>query len=140
MRDAGKLEKVTLTHKEIFERYLYVGAISRDPGAVAAMFTEDGVYEAPLVPDGHRLPRRLAGRDAIRAGIGAFHQELPSGGTVDAGQSRLVLHETADADVFIAELDAVLDHPGGRREPVSLVQIFRIRDGRIAMLRDYFTL
>jgi limonene-1,2-epoxide hydrolase len=41
--------------------------------------------------------------------------------------------------VFIAELDAVLDHPGGQREQVSLVQIFRIRDGRIAVLRDYFT-
>ena len=136
--DAGRLEKVTLTHREIFERYIYVGAISRDPGAVAAMFTEDGVYEAPLVPDAHRLPRRLAGRDAIRAGMSAFHRELPSGGTVNAGQSRFVLHETADADVFIAELDAVLDHPGGRREQVSLVQVFRVRDGRIAMLRDYF--
>jgi uncharacterized protein len=131
-----RLERVTLTHKEIFERYLHAGAISRDPGAVAAMFTEDGVYEAPLVPDGHQLPRRLA----IRAGMSAFHQALPSGGTVDAGQSRLVLHETADSDVFIAEIDAVLDHPGGRREQVSVVQIFRIRDGRIAMLRDYFTL
>jgi uncharacterized protein len=135
--DAGRLEKVTFTHKEIFERYIYVGAISRNPGAVAAMFTEDGVYEAPLIPDGHRLPRRLAGRDAIRAGLSAFHRELTSQGTVNAGQSRLVLHDTAD--VFIAELDVVLDHPGGRREPVSLVQIFRIRDGRIAVLRDYFT-
>jgi hypothetical protein len=59
---------VTLTHREIFERYMYAGAISRDSGAVAAMFTEDGVYEAPLVPDAHRLPRRLAGRDAVRDG------------------------------------------------------------------------
>jgi limonene-1,2-epoxide hydrolase len=59
---------------------------------------------------------------------------------VDAGQSRVVLHETADMDVFIAELDAVLEHPGGRREPVSLVQIFHVRDGQIAILRDYFTL
>jgi ketosteroid isomerase-like protein len=130
---------VTFTHKEIFERYMYAGAISRDPDAVAAMFTEDGVYEAPLIPDGHRLPRRLAGRDAIRVGMGAFHRELASPGTVNAGQSRLVLHDTADPDVFIAELDAVLDHPGGQREPVSLVQIFRIRDGQIAVLRDYFT-
>ena len=79
------------------------------------------------------------GRDAIRVGLSAFHRELASQGTVNAGQSRLVLHDTADADVFIAELDAVLDHPGGRREPVSLVQIFRIRDGRITVLRDYFT-
>ena len=134
-----RLERVTFTHKEILERYLNAGAVSRDPGAIAAMFTEDGVYEAPLLPDGHRLPRRLAGRDAIRAGMSAFHRELPSGGTVDPGHSRLVLHETADPDVFIAELDAVLDYPGGRREPVSLVQIFRVRDGQIALLRDYFT-
>ena len=126
------------THKEIFERYLYTGAISRNPDAQAAMFTEDGVYEAPLVPDGHRLPRRLAGRSAIRDGISAFH-ELAAQGTVNAELSRLVLHDTADADVFMAELDAVLDHPGGQRETVSLVQIFRIRDGQIAMLRDYFT-
>jgi len=57
----------------------------------------------------------------------------------NAGQSRLGLHDTTDAKVFIAELDAVLDHPGGQCELVSLVQIFRIRDGRIALLRDYFT-
>ena len=138
MADAGRLEKVALTHKEIFERYMYAGAISRDPDAVAAMFTEDGVYEAPLVPDGHRLPRRLTGRDAIRTGMSAFHRELASPGTVNAGQSRVVLHDTADADVFIVELDAVLDHPGGQRERVSLAQIFRIRDGQIAELRDYF--
>ena len=137
--DTGRLEKVTLTHREIFEHYIFAGAISRDPDAVAAMFTEDGVYEAPLVPDGHRLPRRLAGRAAIRVGVGAFHRELASQGTVNAGQSRLVLHDTTDAEVFIAELDAVLDHPGGQCELVSLVQIFRIRDGRIALLRDYFT-
>jgi SnoaL-like domain len=77
--DAGRLEKVTLTHKEIFERYMYAGAISRNPEAVAAMFTEDGVYEAPLIADGHRLPRRLAGRDAIRAGLSAFHRQAPPG-------------------------------------------------------------
>ena len=137
--DAGRLQKVTLTHKEIFERYVYAGAISRNPDAIAAMFTEDGVYEAPLVPDGHRLPRRLAGRDAIRAGMSAFHRQLASQGTANVEQSRLTLHDTTDADVFIAEIDTVLDHPGGQREAMSLVQIFRIRGGRIALLRDYFT-
>jgi hypothetical protein len=68
---------VTLTHKEIFERYVHAGAISRNPDAVAALFTEDGVYEAPLVPDGHRLPRRLAGRDAIQVGLSAFIRSRP---------------------------------------------------------------
>jgi uncharacterized protein len=130
---------VTLTHREIFERYVHAGAISRNPGAVAAMFTEDGVYEAALVPDGHRLPRRLAGRDAIRTGMSAFHRQPASPGTVNLGQSRFALRDTTDANVFIAETDTVLDHLAGQREQVSLVQIFRTRDGRIALLRDYFT-
>ena len=60
---------MALTHKEIFERYVHAGAITRNPDAIAAMFADDGVYEAPLAPDGHPL-RRLVGRDAIRTGRG----------------------------------------------------------------------
>jgi limonene-1,2-epoxide hydrolase len=68
---------VDLTHKEIFERYIHAGAITRNPDAIAAMFTEDGVLDASLVPE-------------------------------------------------------------AQRTTMSLVQIFRLRDGQIAMLRDYF--
>ncbi|GAA1656985.1 hypothetical protein [Actinoplanes couchii] len=35
--------------------------------------------------------------------------------------------------------DVAFDEPGGRRTTMSLVQIFRRHDDRIAMLRDYFT-
>lgn len=130
---------MTLTHREIFERYLYAGAISRNPDAVAAMFTEDGVYDAPLAPEGHLLHRRLVGRDAIRAGISAYHQQPAYQAAVNPARSALVLHDTADPDVFIAEIDAAFDEAGGRRTTMSLVQIFRLRDGQIAMLRDYFS-
>jgi ketosteroid isomerase-like protein len=130
---------VALTHREIFERYLYAGAISRNPDAVAAMFTEDGVYDAPLAPEGHPLHRRLVGRDAIRAGISAYHQQPTYQAAVNPARSALVLHDTADPDVFIAEIDAAFDEAGGRRTAMSLVQIFRLRDGQIAMLRDYFS-
>ena len=126
------------THEEIFERYVYAGALSRDPDAVAAMFTEDGVFEAPLVPDGHPLPRRLAGRAAIRAGIGAYQRLDAFHGTVNFERSRYVLHDTADPDVFVAEIDTVFDVAGGDQRTMSLVQIFRLRDGQIALLRDYF--
>ncbi|GAA3735512.1 hypothetical protein GCM10022225_17710 [Plantactinospora mayteni] len=131
---------MTLTHREIFERYVYAGAISRDPEAMAGLFTDDGEYEAPLVPDGHPLPRRLVGREAIRAGIGAYHREPAFQGTVDAAESGYVLHETADPDVFVVEIDSVLVTPTGQRATMSLVQIFRVRAGRIARLRDYFPL
>jgi ketosteroid isomerase-like protein len=125
---------VTLSHEKVFLQYLHAGALTRDPDAVAELFTEDGVYEAPLMPPGHRLPQRLAGREAIRAGVGVFHEEPGFQGTVDVERSGYVLHGTADPDVFIAELDTAFE--GG--EAVSLVQIFRVRDGRIARLRDYF--
>ena len=122
---------MTDAHREVFERYLYAGALTRDPDAVADLFTEDGVYETPLLPPDGPLPTRLAGREAIRAGISAFQQDDP--GPVDPARSGFVLHDTADPDVFIAEIDVVA---GG--SPFALVQIFRLRDGRIAHLRDYF--
>jgi uncharacterized protein len=130
---------VALTHKEIFEQYIYAGAITRNPDAIAAMFTEDGVYDAPLVPDGHPLHRRLVGRDAIRTGIGVYHQQPAYQGTMSVERSAYVLHDTADPDVFMAEIDVAFDEADGRRTTMSLVQIFRLRDGQIAMLRDYFS-
>ena len=116
---------------------MYAGAITRNPDAIAAMFTEDGVYDAPLVPDDHPL-HHLVGRDAIRAGTGAYHQRPVYQGTMNLERTAYVLHDTADPDVFIAEIDVAFDEADGRRTTMSFVQIFRLRDGRIAMLRDYF--
>jgi ketosteroid isomerase-like protein len=131
--------RVALTHREIFERYVYAGPISRDPAAIAAMFTEDGVFEVPLLPDGHPLPRRMVGRDAIRTGITAYLRHPAHEGTVNLERSAYVLHETEDPDVFIVEIDAVFDETSGRSTTLSQVKIFRVRDGRIVSLRDYFT-
>jgi ketosteroid isomerase-like protein len=118
---------------------MYAGAVTRNPDAIAAMFTEDGVYDAPLAPDGHPLHRRLVGRDAIRAGISVYHQQPTYQDAVNLERSAFVLHDTADPDVFIAEIDVAFDEADGRRTTMSLVQIFRLRDGQIAMLRDYFS-
>ena len=117
---------------------MYAGAITRNPDAIAAMFTEDGVYDAPLVPDDHPL-RHLVGRDAIRAGTGLYHQQPTYQGAMNLERSGYVLHDTADPDVFMAEIDIAFDEADGRQTTMSLVWIFRLRDGQIAMLRDYFT-
>ena len=130
--------RVDLTHKEIFERYIHAGAITRNPDAIAAMFTEDGVLDAPLVPEAHPLHGRLVGRDAIRAGTSVYHQQPTGQGTMNLERSACILHDTRDPDVFIAEIDVAFDESDGRRTTMSLVQIFRLRDGQIAMLRDYF--
>ncbi len=131
--------RMALTHREILERHVYASAISRDPNAYATMFTEDGVFEAPLVPQGHPLPRCMVGRDAIRTGTSAYQRVPAYQGTVNFEQSAYVLHETADPNVFIAEIDTVFDEANGQRTTMSLVKIFRVRDGQIVSLRDYFT-
>ena len=129
---------MALTHQEIFERYLYAGAITRNPDAIAAMFTEDGAYDVPLVPEGHPLHGRLVGRDAIRTATSRYHQQPTYQATMNLQRSAYVLHETSDTDVFIAEIDVAFDEADGRQTTMSLVWIFRLRDGQIAMLRDYF--
>jgi uncharacterized protein len=117
---------------------MYAGAITRNPDAIAAMFTEDGEYDSPLVPDDHPL-RYLVGRDAIRTGTSAYHRQPTYPGTMNLERSTYVLHDTTDPDVFMAEIDVAFDEADGRRTTMSLLQVFRLRDGQIAKLRDYFS-
>ncbi|GAB7183801.1 nuclear transport factor 2 family protein [Kitasatospora sp. Ki12] len=132
------------TAQEIFQSYVHAGPLTRDADALAENFTEDGVLEVPLLPAGAALPRRIEGREAIRATMAAYYEQQGSDGRVpNVHKSGFVLHTTADPDVFIAEIDTVFDRDGEDGDEddlvVSLVQIFRIRDGRIARLRDYFS-
>jgi len=70
--------------------------------------------------------------------MAAYYQRSANAGqAADTGKSRYLLHTTADPGVFIAEIDTVLNGPGGTTT-ISLVQIFRVCDGKIALLRDYF--
>ncbi|MEU6238726.1 nuclear transport factor 2 family protein [Kitasatospora sp. NPDC047058] len=115
--------------------------MTRNADALAECFTQDGVFEAPLIPAGAAFPRRLVGREAIRRAMAA-HYEKPgegNGRSPNLAKSGYVLHTTSDPDVFNAEIDTVFDGDGdGEDVAVSLVQIFRIRDGKIARMRDYF--
>ena len=128
-----------MTPEEIYQRYLMASAMTRDADALAGLFAADGVQESPLIPAGHHYPRRLAGREEIRAGMAAFYQRRPAdpGQTVDTARSGYQLHTTADPGLFIVEIDVVLSSPAGT-ENVSLVQIFRVHDGKIVLMRDYF--
>jgi hypothetical protein len=134
-----------MTPQEIYQRYVYAGALTRNADALADLFAADGVLESPLVPPGHDYPRRLEGREQIRAGMAAYYQRSADAGQAagtgqapDTGQSRYVLHTTADPGVFIVEIDAVLSGPAGSTT-IPLVQIFRVRDDTITLLRDYFS-
>ncbi|WP_420116995.1 hypothetical protein, partial [Micromonospora sp.] len=77
----------------------------------------------PAPPPAGRRPAGPPPAGGARAPFG-----VPSPGAV-----------TRDPDVFIAEIDVAFDGTDGQRTTMSLVQIFRLRTGQIAMLRDYFT-
>ncbi|MBD0743085.1 hypothetical protein BG418_16040 [Streptomyces sp. CBMA152] len=129
---------VSKTPREIFESYLYAGTMTRNADALAENFTADGVFEAPLMPAGAAFPKRLVGREEIRSAMAAYYaQPVNDDRSPNLEKSGYVLHTTSDPDVFIAEIDTVFDGDAVDTS-VSLVQIFRIRDGKIARLRDYF--
>jgi len=127
-----------VTAEELYQRYVWASAMTRNPDALAGLFAADGVLESPLVPPGRDYPRRLEGREQIRAAMAAYYQRSADASlTADPAASRYQLHTTADPGVFIVEIDAVVSGPAGSTT-VSLVQIFRVRDGEIVLLRDYF--
>ncbi|MFI5844333.1 nuclear transport factor 2 family protein [Catenuloplanes sp. NPDC051500] len=114
--------------QQVFEEYVVAGAMLRDAEAVAALFAEDGVLEWPL----QRV--RFAGRDEIRAALSEFYALQPLL-EADPERSRYELHASADPDTFFVEIDTA--YPGSD-EMTSMAQIFRVRDGAIVRLRDYF--
>ncbi|MCP3805357.1 nuclear transport factor 2 family protein [Allokutzneria sp. A3M-2-11 16] len=126
-------------HHDLYKRYLWA-TMSQDPDAVAESFTPDGVFEAPLVLPGQAFPARMEGREQIRDHLAAYYRRSAASGSdrqVDVANSRYELHATADPDVFIVEIDTAFTSPTGPTT-MSLVQVFRLRDGKIALLRDYF--
>ncbi|WP_033346301.1 nuclear transport factor 2 family protein [Catenuloplanes japonicus] len=116
--------------QQVFEQYVVAGAMLRDADAVAALFADDGVLEWPL----QRVT--FTGPGEIRHGLREFYagQAEPTA-DADPVRSRYALHTTADPDTFVVEIDTAYD---GIDDETPMVQIFRVRDGLIVRLRDYF--
>jgi ketosteroid isomerase-like protein len=96
---------------------------------LADLYAEDAVVEQPFAPT---PPRRLEGREAIRAHFAAAQ------GPLRLEASNVVVHDTGDAEVVVAEFD----YDGrvattGRAFRVANIQVLRVRDGRIVSSRDY---
>ena len=134
--DEKGLPTMPADHQQIFQRYVY-GVMTSDVDAVVAMFADDGVYELPLAPLDGDVPRRIVGPQAIRDLRERLRDRAAADGKVNIEKSRYELHETADPDVFIAEVDTALDK-GAVTEMFSLLYIFRMRGEKIALLREYF--
>ena len=109
---------------------LLEGIASGASPALAELYAADAVVELPFArPGGLRLEGRPAISDHFARAAGAPLTLIP----VD-----VVLHQTVDPEVVVAEYD----YEGtatetGRSFVVSNVQIIRIRAGRIVASRDF---
>jgi ketosteroid isomerase-like protein len=101
-------------------------------------FAEDGVLELPFAPP--PLPRRVVGREAIRALLRPRYDAARAASRRILEYRDLRLHETRDPEVIVAEFEVSGVARGEGREPQALrfIQVYRIIDDQIALQRDYF--
>lgn len=120
-----------LSPRQVFERIQHI-SLHRD-APVADLYAPDAVHEWPFPIPG--VPQRLSGQDEIRG----FFSRAAGSTRFDFHEFRdVVVHETADPEVIIAEYDIHGELTDtGRPFVFSYVLVLRVRDGRIVSLRDY---
>ena len=107
--------------------------LSGDIDGFADLFTPDAVLEFAFHgPPG--TPVRLAGREAIRE-----YSRQVMGSPLRLEDFEVTeLHQTQDPEVVIAEMRSTATlTTTGRSFTVTSIQILRIRDGHIALYRDF---
>jgi hypothetical protein len=107
--------------------------LKQDLNGFVDLFAPDGVIELPFAEPG--MPSRLAGQQAIRD---YSHRMAASPLRIDDLEAPAV-HHTDDPEVIVIELATrgTVTSTGRTFEGTS-IQVFRIRDGKIVLFRDYF--
>ena len=102
--------------------------------AYADLFAADGTFEAPFAP--LRLPRRIEGREAIRAFFRAAADRLTAA-PPQFTFSSVVVHETVDPEVIVTEYEV---HGAAAGAPYQFANlgVMTVRNGEIVSLRDYW--
>lgn len=118
--------------RQVLERYYQaMRDISADD--LADLYAEDAVHEFPFASPA--FPDRFEGREQVRAGYRAAWGASP---LTAVEVTDVVVHETTDPAVVIAEQVAVGTLPGGRGTvSVPGLLVIRVEGGLIRHVRDY---
>lgn len=115
--------------REVFARLL-AGITDGAGSRLAELYAEDAVVDQPFAP---AAANQIRGRDALRARFAAA-----AAGPLDLAAHNVVVRETDDPEVVVAEFDY---HgrvsTSGRSFRVANIQVLRVRDGLIVSSRDY---
>ncbi|MFI0482269.1 nuclear transport factor 2 family protein [Actinomadura sp. 9N215] len=119
------------TPQDLFARF-QDNVLAGQAGLDEEMLAADVVVETPFAPAGSR---RVEGREEVVAMARAGREALP---IVFEEFQDVVIHESADPEVIIAEYQIVATMPGGgTRAQAPFVVVLRARDGRIVHWREY---
>jgi uncharacterized protein len=101
------------------------------------LFAANGSLEFPFAPPG--VPARMKGRDQIGAALLPLWEQAWEAGWRSTGYSPIVVHETLNPEVVIAEFDLYGEVATTKETlQMSFIHVYRVRDGRIVWLRDYW--
>jgi uncharacterized protein len=120
-----------LTPAQVLERRREL-LLNLDTDGFVDLFAPDGVIELPF--GGPDLPARLDGQQAIRE----FSSRAVASALRIDDLEEVAVHHTSDPEVVIVELDATATVlTTGRTFTTRSIQVFRIRDSKILLFRDY---
>lgn len=103
-----------------------------DAEGLADLFTPDAVMEFTFHgPPG--APVRLAGREAIRA----YSRQVMATALRLEAYEVTELYQTQDPAVVVAEMRAQATLADGQAMTATSIQVLRIQDGRIVLVRDF---
>ncbi|MYW97227.1 hypothetical protein G3I59_43090 [Amycolatopsis rubida] len=114
--------------KEVFQRFLDA-AVDNRWDDLADLYSDDVVIEIPFAPAG--VPKVTRDREELRK---RFHQAGERRRITKA--DRVVVHETSDPEVLVAEYDLHGEYEG-KPYVSTYVMVLTVREGRIAHSRDY---
>ncbi|MGW6689164.1 nuclear transport factor 2 family protein [Streptomyces sp. NPDC054961] len=119
-----------LSPREAFQKLLD-GISAGRFSELAELYAEDAVVETVFEPVG---PRRTEGRAALRERFAA----VAAGSPVELTPANVVVRETDDPEVVVAEWDYQVRHRAtGRTFEAANIQVLRVRDGLIVSSRDF---
>jgi ketosteroid isomerase-like protein len=117
------------TPREVFDK-LSEGITDGRWAELSPLYAEDTVVEHPQRPP---TPTRIEGRQVVHE-----HFTGPLAATVRLRRHNVVVHETSDPEVIVAEYEYSGEALNtGKTFEAANIQVLRVRDGLIVCSRDY---
>lgn len=122
--------------REIFNR-LHQSVLNYDAKSQAELFDDNAVWEFPFAPDG--IPKRIVGKDTIVAAAKAGMESSKRKGRRVIGYNSVKFYETTDQELIFVEFELQGEiSSSGTKYQIPYIQLLKVRNGKIILLRDYF--